>query len=409
MRDRRLGPASGLALAYSLALLGDQMLYVFLPSQPAAAGIAAASLGIILSANRFVRLGANPLAGLLSDRLGRRGPYLLGMVLALLSTAGYLVADGFWPLLASRLVWGVAFALIHVVGAAIMLDVSTDADRGRTIGAYQSLARLGTLVGLVLSGFLTDWLGYRGTLRIYVPLALLGIVVAMMVLRKRSTPEARPAASARPAGGLGALATLRRLDPRLLAPAYVNFTNLFATSGVVMSTLGVHLKSLSGESGAAGWLLPVASLTGVLLALRQVAAIVEAPIAGYLLDRVSDRRAITAAGVALSLAGFLVLVAGQGVVSVIAGVALISMGEGFIAPAVAVWTGEGAPPHLRGVVMGGLATAGDLGSALGPLVGYALFATSGLHAAYALGGGLILSALLVLALVPPRAPVSQGA
>jgi MFS family permease len=159
MRDRRLGPASGLALAYSLALLGDQMLYVFLPSQPAAAGIAAASLGIILSANRFVRLGANPLAGLLSDRLGRRGPYLLGMVLALLSTAGYLVADGFWPLLASRLVWGVAFALIHVVGAAIMLDVSTDADRGRTIGAYQSLARLGTLVGLVLSGFLTDWLG----------------------------------------------------------------------------------------------------------------------------------------------------------------------------------------------------------------------------------------------------------
>jgi hypothetical protein len=51
VRRQRIALASGLALAYSLALLGDQMLYVVLPSHPAAAGIATASLGIILSAN----------------------------------------------------------------------------------------------------------------------------------------------------------------------------------------------------------------------------------------------------------------------------------------------------------------------------------------------------------------------
>ena len=44
MRSRRHALAGGLALAYSLALLGDQMLYVFLPSNPAAAGIAAEAL-----------------------------------------------------------------------------------------------------------------------------------------------------------------------------------------------------------------------------------------------------------------------------------------------------------------------------------------------------------------------------
>src|SRR5258705_274544 len=142
------------------------MLYVFLPSQPAAAGIAAASLGLVLSANRIVRLAANSLGGLLSDRLGRRRPYLLGMVLALASTSGYLVSDGLWSLLVSRVLWGVAFALLYVGGIAIMLDHCTDADRGRTVGFYQSLLQFGTLVGLVLSGFLTDLLGYRGTLAI---------------------------------------------------------------------------------------------------------------------------------------------------------------------------------------------------------------------------------------------------
>jgi MFS family permease len=123
---RRYALESGLTLAYSLALLGDQMLYVFLPSHPAAAGITSASLGIILSANRFVRLLANSLGGLVSDRIGRRRPYLVGMVLALASTGGYLASSSFWPLLLARVVLGIAFALISVGGAAIMLDLCTD-------------------------------------------------------------------------------------------------------------------------------------------------------------------------------------------------------------------------------------------------------------------------------------------
>jgi DHA1 family multidrug resistance protein-like MFS transporter len=395
VRNRRLGLASGLALAYSLALLGDQMLYVFLPSQPAAAGVAAASLGIILSANRFVRLAANSLAGLLSDRLGRRRPYLLGMLLALLSTAGYLVSDGFWPLLLSRVVWGIAFALLHVVGAAIILDVTTDEDRGRTVGAYSSLAQFGTLVGLVLSGFLTDLVGYRGTLMVYVPLAALGIVVAFVVLRDH---DAGPMRRAAPAGGLGTLATLRRLDPRLLAPAYVNFVSLFAGSGVVAATLGVYLKQLAAEPGAS-LLVPVASLTGILLASRRLAGMIEAPIAGQLLDRFGNRRAVAALGALASLVGFAVLAGGRGVGMVVLGVVLMAIGEGFIGPAVVVWTGDNAPPHLRGVVMGGLATSGDLGAAIGPLVGYALLETAGLRSAYALCVALMVSALLVLAFV----------
>ena len=408
MRSRRHTLAVGLAVAYSLALLGDQMLYVFLPSHPAAAGITAASLGLVLSANRIVRLAANSLAGLLSDRLGRRRPYLLGMVLALVSTAGYLVSDSLWPLLLSRVLWGIAFSLLAVGGVAIMLDHSTDADRGRTVGAYQSLLQLGTLLGLVLSGFLTDLLGYRGTLMIYVPLAALGLGVAIWMLRDGALAHERPARSGT-GTPLGTLAALRRLDPRLLAPAYVCFATHFAGSGVVMATLGIYLKSLAAEPGAAAWLLPVASLTGILLAVRRLAGMVTAPIAGYLMDRFGDRRIVAAAGVLVILAGFVVLVAGRGVDLVIVGVGLLAVGEGFSQPAVVVWTGDGTPSHLRGVVMGGLSTAGDLGAALGPLVGYALLETAGLRSAYGLCAALTLSALLVLAFVRGAAPTAQRA
>jgi MFS family permease len=408
MRSRRHGLSIGLAVVYSLALLGDQMLYVFLPSHPSAAGIATASLGLVLSANRIVRLIANSLAGLLSDRFGRRRPYLLGMGLAVVSTAGYLVSDSLWPLLLSRVLWGIAFSLLAVGGVAIMLDHSTDADRGRIVGTYQSLLQLGTLLGLVLSGFLTDLLGYRGTLMVYVPLAALGLGVAIWVLRDGDEAHARPARS-ETTSPLGTLAALRRLDPRLLAPAYVCFATHFAGSGVVMATLGIYLKSLAAEPEAGAWLLPVASLTGILLAVRRLAGMVIAPIAGYLMDRFGDRRMVAVAGVLVILAGFVVLVAGRGVGLVIAGVALLAVGEGFSQPAVVVWTGDGTPSHLRGAVMGGLSTAGDLGAALGPLVGYALLETAGLRSAYALCAALMVSALLVLVFVRGAAPAARHA
>ena len=178
----------------SLALLGDQMLYVVLPAHPEAAGIGVAALGLVLSANRFIRLAANPLAGWLSDRLGRRRPYLLGMALAAASTGMYLAAASLWPLLAGRLVWGAAFALFSVGGLAIVLDVSPPHARGRGVGLYQSLVQCGTLLGLVLSGVLHDRIGYRGTLRVYTPLTAVGGLLAWLTVRDTSPGRAHRAA-----------------------------------------------------------------------------------------------------------------------------------------------------------------------------------------------------------------------
>jgi len=408
VQSRRLELAIGLAVAYSLALLGDQMLYVFLPSHPEAAGITAASLGLVLSANRIVRLASNSLGGLILDRLGRRGPYLFGMVLAFVSTSGYLLSHSLWPLLVNRVLWGVAFSLLSVGGVSIMLDHSTAADRGRTIGVYQALLALGSLLAVLLSGFLTDRLGYRGTLMIYAPLAAVGLVVAVWVLRGSRDARTRPPVAAATATE-GTLRALRRLDPRLLAPAYVCFVTHFAGRGVVTATLGFQLKILAVDPSGGSWLLPVASLTGVLLAAWRLVNMMMTPTAGHLLDRLDDRRVVAAGGVMAVLAGMAVLTGGRGVGAVVAGVLLVAIGEGFSQPALVVWTGDGAPAHLRGVVMGGLSTAGDLGAALGPLVGYALLESAGIRSGYALCVALAVSALLMLGFVRSIAPAAQRA
>lgn len=413
-----------LAVAASAALLGDQMLYTVLPSQHAAAGIAAGALGVMLSVHRFIRLAANPLGGALYDRVGRRRPFLLGMTLAVVSTTGYALATGFWTLLVARLAWGIAWALISVGGLTIVLDVTTTEDRGRTVGYFHGLVGLGTIVGLLASGILTDLVGYRATLTIYAPLTAAGWLVAAIGVRETSSAGGgrattsgtqagpgvvRPAAGVRvvSAARVAALTALvRAVDARLLVLVLASFVSFFANQGVLMATLGAYVKDAQAGHAAVGFLaIPAASLTGMLLGGRRGVTMLAAPVAGYVSDVTGDRRLVAAAGALASLLGFAALALAPPALGIPLGVALCALGEGALGASLSAWAGDLAPERLRGVLMGWFATINDLGGATGPLVGYALGTAFGFRSAYALALALLGVALCALAVAaPPAAP-----
>jgi DHA1 family multidrug resistance protein-like MFS transporter len=390
---RRAVLAIGVATA--LSMMGDMLLFTVLPTQHAALGISVVALGVLLSVHRFIRLVVNPVVGMMCDRFGRRRPFLAGTALALVSTFGYWLADGFWPLLAARLVWGVSFSLLLVSGYSIVLDVTSPADRGRAIGWYQSLIAVGTMAALVASGVLADVVGYHHTLAIFTPVTALAWLAAYPALR-----ETRPASMAHvPAPSLRE--SYHALDRRLVWPGYVTFAAFFAGNGVLMSTLGGHLKAEAATGGGAGLVVPLATTTGVLLAVRKLASMVAGPVAGALSDRVADRRWIAAVGVTASVGGFAMLAGAPGVVAMTAAVVLTAIGEGVTLPAVTAWAGDLTPVRLRGVVMGGLVTVNDFGGGVGALVGYAIGAAAGLRPAYALCAVVFVSALAALAAAGP--------
>lgn len=383
-----------LGAATALAMVGDMLIFTVLPTQHGALGISVVALGVLLSVHRFIRLVVNQVVGVMCDRFGRRRPFLIGTALALVSTFGYWLADGFWPLLAARLVWGVAFSLLLVSGYSIVLDVTSPADRGRAVGWYQSLIAVGTMASLVASGVLADLVGYRLTLAIFTPVTALAWLIAYLALEE-TRPESMTS-TARPS----LRESYRALDRRLAWPGYVTFAAFFAGNGVLMATLGGHLKA-EANGGAASLMVPLATTTGVLLAVRKLASIVAGPVAGTLSDRVADRRWIAGVGVMASVAGFALLAAAQGVAAMTAAVVLTAIGEGITLPAVTAWAGDLTPMRLRGVVMGGLVTVNDFGGGVGALVGYGIGAAAGLRPAYALCAVVFVSALAALAAAGP--------
>ena len=128
-----------LGLGTALSLMGDATMYTVLPTHTVDAGIVLSSVGVLLGANRAVRILLNGPAGLAYDRCPRRWLFVPALFIGAVSTAIYALVRGFWPLLMGRLLWGLAWSGIWVGGATVILDVTTDRDRGRWTAELRAL------------------------------------------------------------------------------------------------------------------------------------------------------------------------------------------------------------------------------------------------------------------------------
>ena len=380
-----------LGVALALSLTGDSTLYAVLPNQAVVVGVGLGAVGVLLGANRLVRIPANPLAGALYDRRGRRGLFLLGLVLGILSTLAYGVVRGFWPMLAARLLWGIAWSLINVGGYTMILDRSSRADRGQMTGFYQVFYLLGLTVSPLVGGTLTDVLGFQPAVAICAGLSAVGLAVAMVAL-----PETRPeqAVAGPRAPGLRLtlrhLLTLRQADRRLLLAAGLYFAIFFVSGGVLMSTISLYLGQRWAGGLAIGRVtVGVASMAGGMLALRSLLGIAAGPVAGTLSDRLRSRWPVVRLGLFLGILGFALLSVGGGVMSVAGGVTLVALSSGALIATLAAVVGDLAAGRQQGLTMGVMATAGDAGSAAGPLLAYALAVVVDLRWVYMLCAGIL--------------------
>jgi MFS family permease len=383
-----------LGLGTALSLMGDGTLYTVLPTHTAEAGITLASVGIILSVNRAVRLFLNGPAGLAYDRWSRRRLFVPALFIGALSTAVYAATRGFWPMLVGRLLWGLAWSGIWVGGATIILDVTTAQDRGRWMGLYQTWFFLGAALSAFVGGLLTDWLGYGTTMWLGAAVTALGGLMALILLPE--TGGIRPDLDCPPAE---AIRPRLRANWGLWIAASLQGINRFVGAGVLAATMGLLVQD---RLGSAGLTLGVATLTGTLNAGRIVLSMVAAPLAGAASDWLGSRWGVTAWGLAIGIIS-MALVAWDAPTAILTGIALGSVTVGSVQALVTALTGDVVSLAQRGRAIGLLHTAGDLGSAIGPPVAYALMPWVGLQGVYLLCAGLFAAGLALTTLFRLRA------
>ncbi len=361
----------------ALSLVGDASLYAVLPTHVEAAGIPVATVGILLSANRFVRLVLNGPVGVAYARASRRRLFILALLVGALSTAIYALTRGFWPLLAGRLLWGLAWAGIWVGGNTMMMEVSDGGARGRWIGLFQIFFFLGASGGALFGGLLTDAIGYHRTMGVAAALTLLGALIALACLPddrgREPGPSAPPPTPSPPP---------RTLRPALVAAFALHGANRLVIAGVLNATLGLLLQErLGAQIDIAGRSVGVATLTGAGLGLGTLIAMGSAPLLGAVSDRAPSRWSVVAAGLIPGIVGFALLTLGAPW-AILAGVPLTAVTSGSNLSLSTTLIGDLTQAGQQSKRLGMLFTVGDLASAVGPPLAYALIPLVGLKGDY---------------------------
>ena len=401
------------AIAVATSLLGDSTLYVVLPSHAEQLGINLAFVGIILSVNRFVRLFTNSLAGYVHDYTGRWWHFVVALALGALTTGTYgLFSRLIWIFLLARLVWGTCWSFLRLEGYVTVIQQAAEQDRGKLMGLYNSIVGIGFFAGSLFGGILTDKIGYRSCLLSFAALTFLGAIATFFKLsqnhspkdvgkktkRERGTVGERENGKPTPHSPTGPPARFRSLWLRHWQIYYTGFANVLVSNSAVSSTLGLLIKTRLGsviQIGRAS--IKVASLTGILLAVRWSISFFFAPVFGGLADRFG-RKFVLLPGLLLGIIALSILVTQQRLLWIGTAAILASISRTTVSASLDASIADIASVGRRGKAIGIYTTSTDLGSAIGPLVSYfvsaLIGAQLGLERIYLAGVMLLISAIL---------------
>lgn len=183
--DRSLSAASVAGLANNL---NDGVAWGLLPLYYAAHGLSIAEIGVLAAAYPAVWGVVQVGTGALSDRIGRRGLIVTGMLTQATAIAIIAGASGFGPWLAAALLLGLGTAMVYPTLLAAVADRAGPAWRASAMGVYRLWRDLGFAAGAIVAGVLADAFGMSAAIW---AVAALTAAAGVVVLRRME--ETRPA------------------------------------------------------------------------------------------------------------------------------------------------------------------------------------------------------------------------
>lgn len=380
-------------MVVGLAVLGDSLLYAVLPTRYATFGVPLELVGVLLSANRLVRLAFNSVAGRAYERWGPGRPFLVGATLGTLTTGLMALLPGFWPLLVIRLAWGACWSLLRLGGYVAVLRWA-GARRGSALGVFWTMVRCGMLLGGFGGALLVDALDVRTALVLLTLVTAIAIPVAAVMQAPLDETRSNPVPAADT--GAGPPAPWWR-DRSELGVCVATAVLAFAIPGCVFATLGLILSDRFGSSVALGALVVgVTTLAGALLGAQRAIEIVAAPGLGHLADAVGPR-GLVFVGLGIGGLAALLLAWAPDPAWLIVSVLLLWIGSAVAVVGLDIAAASLAQGHGGARLLARYATWIDLGAAGGPITGYWLATVAGVQVLPLFAAMLVLASLLAFA------------
>jgi MFS family permease len=213
-----------LYLSVFVAVLGFSLVAPIFPLYIIDLGASYTLLGIIVSIYGAVQLFTQIPIGRLSDRIGRKGLILLGLISFTIMPPLYIYATSAYLLIPIRMLGGVGASAVWPLAMALIVEQADSQSRGAAMGWYNASFYSALALGPLIGGMLYDLFGLEAPFYFW---ALMGLASVLIVLIRVKEPERREVRSENAL--IGAIEVPKE---GLILPGYM--TTFLACCGVVL-------------------------------------------------------------------------------------------------------------------------------------------------------------------------------
>jgi EmrB/QacA subfamily drug resistance transporter len=460
------------AVGIFMATLDGSIVNIALPAVMADFGVPLAAVQWVVMIYLLTVTSLLLSFGRLSDILGRRVIYSLGLLLFSLGSLFCGMASSALWLIISRFFQGLGAAMTMACTPALIVDTFPETERGRALGFMGSVVASGLTAGPVLGGLLIHYFSWRAIFYINIPIGLLTAAGVFFLLKGSRADITRPEETFDWAGaaflafvlgtflvavthayqwGYFSAPILLLLAASILAGACLLFIETKVRHPVLARPLfGVRLFALPIAAAVIlficlffiVFLMPFYLLhpcgyqinaAGGIMACIFFALFVVSPLSGALSDRIGSRLLCTLAMgfIAAALFSLALIPPRASLFSILWRLVLAGTGTAMFLPPNSAVAFSAVPPASRGVASATIAAARNLGMVLGVALAGAIFnsafyrMSNGLslkeyspaleamfmasfHLVMAAGGCIALIGMLVSFLRGPEQPGNRG-
>jgi DHA1 family multidrug resistance protein-like MFS transporter len=313
-----------------------------------------------------------PWMGRISDRAGRRKPFLvLGEAAAFPLFLAIIWAPGYWFAGSLFISAEMALAIGSPAYTAYVADVTQIDERGEGYGLLNATSNAGAVAGFVLAGLVTYWYGLQ---------ALFPFVVVMMT---------------------GTLAVLVLLVPDIRVAIPRERRPLREMRTVVSFSFAVSIRAIGSGAVAAfyGFLAASLGANSIEVSLVAIAGLVTGALTGIPLGRAIDRMGEIRGiwyGTVLTLASYGVFMFSVNWEQVVPAQAVRNAGLSLLGPGMNAWITRMAPEGQRAEYLGVFTLINSSLWSVGPLVGAIAIELYGYFGLFVMAIGTTVISLVVM-------------
>jgi len=316
-------------------------------------GVGMTEVGVLFAVFSLSGFISNTIGGALTDRLGRKGILIFGLIASSFSAVAMGLVNSFEAFFVLALTVGILSDVAGPAHNAMVADLLPEEQRAQGYGIIRVAFNLSVTIGPAIGGLLAS----RSYLALFIADAIISLITATLVWRylPETKPQARLDVPQESMAGtfVGYFRVLRDLPFLLFMGACILMTLVYINMN---TTLGVYLRDVHGvaESGY-GYIL---SLNAVMVVLFQFG----------ITRRIEKRPPLLmmAVGTALYAIGFAMYGFVSAYVMFLLAMVIITIGEMVVAPVGQALVAKFAPEDMRGRYMAVFGYSWGIPFAIGP-------------------------------------------